>query len=172
MQYDLKDLLNCSKRKLKEIIYNDEIQCEIKTRNSDFMLLEHMLIKYKLRDDFWSNFLVNAPCVSDDIVSYLIVNNICTEELAHLDLEDNWLIYLGSKYAEAFQTLFVRYYTSGTSVYRSNHCTTEEFKAFLNIIRGTELTHWLKDKHIESWIKTLIPDVPEKRPVILEYLTQ
>lgn len=172
MQYALKDLTNCSKRKLKEIIYNDEIQCEIKTRNPDFIVLEHMLIKYKLRDDFWSNFLENATDVSDEIISYLIDNDICIEELAHLDLEDNWLIYLGSKYVEAFQTLFVRYYTSGTSVYRSNHCTAEGFEAFLNMLRRTELIHWLKDKYIETWIKTLVPDVPEKRRVIMEYLTQ
>lgn len=167
MNYTLDILVSCKKNKLKEILQQD-IECItfiISFIDPEFDKLERLLAKYNMTESFWHTYLFSNTEINEEAIRYLISKDICNEELAHLDLDDYWLLQLGEKYAEAFQTLWIRYYTKGTAGYKSKNCGDQEFREFIDAIYSTPLSRWLHEDYIKEWIKKLVPDIELKREI-------
>jgi len=125
---------------------------------------------YDSLTEFWDDYLEKADHVSDDVIGFLILNDVCTEHLAHLDLDDQWLFQLMRKNDEALKTLIVRYYSNGTKHYHSKHATVAQFKAFLVELKLPEALQWLRESDMKEWINALEPDDSRKAAIMHEFM--
>lgn len=85
------------------------------------------LHKKKEMEAFWDSliFLIDPKAIDAICFEYFMQNNVALEKLSHLELKDNQLKILATKYNEACMTLLKRLYTSSYS--------EDEFCEFISI---------------------------------------
>ena len=88
----------------EEISINSQIQDELRNR----------LKATIMEEEIWDTLLPILPPneLSEDLLKYLITNNIATVTLAHLQLPDKWLLKLAIYDDAPLYTLAKRYYLS------------------------------------------------------------
>lgn len=162
---------NLKRNELKRFIQHNQINdYSFYPASDDFLKLNELLCKYDLLEEFWTSYLDNVISIDSAIIDWMIANDVCTTQLAHLDIDDVWLYALIRENVEAMQTLIIRYYTKGDIYYHSANASTEQFDSCMKKIVKCDVNNFLRDRYIQSWIRKLEADNFEKIAIMELYL--
>lgn len=150
---DLIDIIN-------EDFYLDE---HIENMESDIVNPESLInIKEKIKGSdieelFWQKTLlfINVNCLNDELLEYLINNNIANVVLGHLKLPDKYLWKLVNSIEEAVLTL-------GKRLYIKEKYTCKEF---IDYLTKFEDKYWLWDS-----LLNIEPTCNKKRKILVKML--